>query len=188
MEKNSDARERIKEAAFKLFYKNGYSETGINEILEKSSSFKKSFYTHFSSKTELGIQYIHQVEKELLSLSGRLLAKYPKFEDFIIVWLKIVKSKFSKNYSSGCPLANIPASSAELNLEARKSFENLKEPFRKYFQKNYRLSSAASSELSEEILFLYEGAMNSFKLDPDRKYFDYMEKYLKLMNSRIKSI
>ena len=42
MKESSETKERIVKVAMELFYKNGYSETGINEILEKSSSFKKS--------------------------------------------------------------------------------------------------------------------------------------------------
>ncbi|MBK6609134.1 MAG: TetR family transcriptional regulator [Leptospiraceae bacterium] len=34
MKKNYNTKERIMEVAVKLFYENGYSETGINEILE----------------------------------------------------------------------------------------------------------------------------------------------------------
>ncbi|MBK6609133.1 MAG: hypothetical protein IPG24_27560 [Leptospiraceae bacterium] len=62
-----------------------------------------------------------------------------------------MKSKFSKNYSSGCPLANMPVNSPEINSEVRIAFENLKEPFRKYFKENYNLSQAQANELGEEI-------------------------------------
>ncbi|HNE09901.1 MAG TPA: TetR/AcrR family transcriptional regulator [Leptospiraceae bacterium] len=188
MKKNSNTKERIMEVAVQLFYENGYSETGINEILEKSSTFKKSFYTYFSSKTELGIFYIKHMEKELLSLSEKLLTKYPKFEEFISAWLKIMKYKFSKNYSFGCPLVNMPINSSEINSEVRLAFENLKGPFRKYFKDNYGLSSAQSIELGEEILFLYEGAINSYKLDPRQRYFDYMERYLNSIALRLKNL
>lgn len=187
MKKNYNTKERIMEVAVKLFYENGYSETGINEILEKSSTFKKSFYTYFSSKTDLGIVYLKHMEKELLSLSEKLLTKYPNFEDFVAAWLKIMKNKFSKNYSSGCPLANMPVNSPEINSEVRIAFENLKEPFRKYFKENYNLSQAQANELGEEILFLYKGAINSYKLDPRQRYFDYMDKYLNSITLRLKN-
>lgn len=185
MKKNSEARDRIIETAVKLFYENGYSETGINEILEKSSTFKKSLYTHFSSKTDLGIFYIRQIEGELLNLLGKLLNKYPRYEDFVKAWLKIVRIKFTKDFPLGCPLANMPINSAELNAEVKSSFEHLKEPFVRYFRENYNLSSVQAYELSEEVLFLYEGAMTSYKMDPNRKYFDYLEKHLNYVAARL---
>lgn len=178
MERKSNTKERILGTAIKLFYENGYSETGINEILEQSRSFKKSFYTHFTSKTDLGICYLRHIEKELLYLFQRMLTKYPRFEDFIHIWLKMIRNNISKQFSSGCPLINIPANPEELSFEAKRIFKNLKEPFRDYFSKNYKLPVEQCIGLSEEIMFLYEGAMNSYKLDPDKKYFYYMKKHL----------
>ncbi|MCB1158629.1 MAG: TetR/AcrR family transcriptional regulator [Leptospiraceae bacterium] len=178
MKKETETRTKIMETAFRLFYEKGYSETGINEILNDSSSYKKSFYTHFSSKTELGIMYIQSIEHELLNLTNRLLTKYSKFNDFLEAWLKIIKRKLSKNYSLGCPLVNMPVNSSDLTKEVRSSFTKLKEPFIKYFLNHYKLSHKQAKEISEEILFLYEGAMNSYKLDPNPRYFNYMEKFL----------
>lgn len=186
MKKNSETKTRIVEAAIKLFYENGYSETGINEILEKSSSFKKSLYTHFSSKTELGICYIKQVEGDLSNLLTDLLNRHPNFEKFIKIWLRIVRSNFSKNFPRGCPLANMPINSTELSLEVKKSFENLKVPFTQYFTTNYSFSFSKAYQISEEILFLYEGAMTSYKMDPNRKYFDYLEKHLNYIAEQLK--
>ncbi len=57
-------------------------------------------------------------------------------------------------------------------------FQNLKDPFINYFMTNYNLPKNRSTEISEEILFLYEGAVTSFKLDPNKRYFEYLEKHL----------
>ncbi|MCB1178355.1 MAG: TetR/AcrR family transcriptional regulator [Leptospiraceae bacterium] len=188
MEKNINPKDRIIEVATKLFYENGYAETGINEILNNSSTFKKTFYTHFSSKTELGIYYLTQIENELLNLSEKLLSKYSKFDEFIKAWMIIIRNKLSKDYNSGCPLANISSSSIELSNKVRSIFQNLKNPFTRYFQKNYKLPLNQCIELSEEILFLYEGAMNSYKLDSSKKYFQYMEKHLEYIYQRLNNM
>ncbi len=178
MKESSETKERIIKVAIELFYKNGYSETGINEILEKSSSFKKSLYTHFSSKTELGITYIRWIENDLLEMSRKVMIKYPKFEDFVRSWIRIIKNRTLRNFSNGCPLANMPFNTPEIQKEVKSVFQNLKEPFINYFMSNYKLPRSRSTEISEEILFLYEGAVTSFKLDPNKRYFEFLEKHL----------
>jgi AcrR family transcriptional regulator len=178
MKESSETKERIVKVAMELFYRNGYSETGINEILEKSSSFKKSLYTHFSSKTELGITYIRWIEKDLLEMSQKVMTKYPKYEDFIRSWIRIIKNRTFKYFSNGCPLANMPLNTPEIQKEVKIVFQNLKDPFINYFMTNYKIPRSRSIEISEEILFLYEGAVTSFKLDPNKRYFEYLEKHL----------
>lgn len=187
MEKSDSARNRILNAALDLFYKNGYTETGINEILKYSKTFKKSFYLHFSSKTELGVLYVNQIEEILLNLSSKILTKHPNFLDFYQAWVKITKKKIARLYPNGCPLVNLPINSKEIQDRTMGAFENLKKPFINYFKKNYNLSEEDSIILSEEILMLYEGAMNSFKLDPNPKYFDYMENFLKIIDTKLQN-
>jgi hypothetical protein len=41
------------------------------------------------------------------------------------------------------------------------------------------MSEKDSRIISEEIPMLYEDSMNSYKLDPNPKYFDYMENFKK---------
>ena len=46
-------RNKILKAAEELFYKNGYSNTKLNEILKLSKLSRSTFYNHFKSKFEL---------------------------------------------------------------------------------------------------------------------------------------
>ena len=56
--KKSDLKERIIETASKLFYRNGYNSTGINEIIHESGIAKATLYNHFKSKEELCLSYL----------------------------------------------------------------------------------------------------------------------------------
>ncbi|MCB1189028.1 MAG: TetR/AcrR family transcriptional regulator [Leptospiraceae bacterium] len=181
MEKKSEARERIVKTASKLFYENGYSETGINEILEKSSSFKKTLYRYFPSKTDLGIFYIKEVEEEVFDLVKRVLNKHPKFENFSEAWIKLIQRRNIKKYFLGCPLANIffqSHKSPEMKKIIYQGFQKFKDIFTDYFLRNYQFSEIKARKLSEEILFLYEGAMVMYGIEQDKKYFDYLAIHL----------
>ncbi|WAC12987.1 TetR/AcrR family transcriptional regulator [Dyadobacter pollutisoli] len=60
-------RERILETASRLFYSQGYNNTGINQILAEANVAKASLYQHFGSKDELGVFYLKTGRQEWFS-------------------------------------------------------------------------------------------------------------------------
>jgi AcrR family transcriptional regulator len=57
-QKQSDPRERILEAADRLFYTEGVRATGTEKIMSVSEVAKATFYRHFPSKDDLVIAYL----------------------------------------------------------------------------------------------------------------------------------
>ena len=55
MTKGEESRQRLIKCAAELFWKNGYSATGISQILQQTGLPKGSFYFYFKSKDELAI-------------------------------------------------------------------------------------------------------------------------------------
>lgn len=49
----SKTKEKIMQAAWELFYEQGYEETTISQIIEKSGTSRSAFYHHFHGKEEL---------------------------------------------------------------------------------------------------------------------------------------
>jgi len=56
------ARERILDAATTLFYRDGINATGVDRLAQQASVSKRTFYQHFSSKTELVEKYLRHLE------------------------------------------------------------------------------------------------------------------------------
>ena len=69
MKKGEESRQRLIECAAELFWKNGYSATGISEILKQTDLPKGSFYFYFKSKDDI---YLAVVESELDILSDMM--------------------------------------------------------------------------------------------------------------------
>ena len=73
------ARERILDAASRLFYQEGIQAVGIQRIIEEANTVKASLYAHFKSKDDLVAAYLQReydrarVEAEALvqGLTGR---------------------------------------------------------------------------------------------------------------------
>ena len=63
------ARERILEAAFRLFYARGIRAVGVDLIIAESGVAKATFYKHFPSKDDLVVAYLDVVD---VAWSGQL--------------------------------------------------------------------------------------------------------------------
>jgi len=69
-------REHILATAVRLFFTQGYTQTGINQLIEASAVAKRTFYHHFASKQELGLAYLDFAAEQWLqglrsSVQGR---------------------------------------------------------------------------------------------------------------------
>ena len=61
-----DTRERILVAALDVLAQRGYSAAGIQEIIDRSSTSKGSFYFHFPSKEKMVMGLVDQMSEKLV--------------------------------------------------------------------------------------------------------------------------
>ena len=59
----ADARERILETAFRLFYARGLRAVGVDLIIAQADVAKATFYKHFRSKDDLVLAYLDRVDR-----------------------------------------------------------------------------------------------------------------------------
>ena len=57
------SKDRIIAVANDLFYRQGYHQTGINQIIEESGVAKATFYSNFKSKEDLGVDYLRERDR-----------------------------------------------------------------------------------------------------------------------------
>ncbi len=58
-----EARERILQTAFRLFYARGVRGVGVDTIIANSGVAKATFYKHFPSKDDLAVAYLSRVDE-----------------------------------------------------------------------------------------------------------------------------
>ena len=68
MPPRTSARQRLLEAASRLFYAHGVAATGIDAITAEAGVAKMSLYNNFSSKDDLVLAYIEARHQEWLEL------------------------------------------------------------------------------------------------------------------------
>ncbi|MBN1647559.1 MAG: TetR/AcrR family transcriptional regulator [Spirochaetales bacterium] len=176
---NSDGpKDRIIRAAYRLFYRNGFSETGINKILEQSGSHKASLYRYFDSKDKLGLVTLNLEKERFLSFLSRALQKYRHYPAFVSFWVKTVKRTMTGNFSRGCPFVRYSQTSGKdsfFNGIIRQVFADAEKLLAGYFIRNRRLEKPEAVLAARKALAAYEGAVQMVILSGDTEYFDIME-------------
>ncbi len=61
MGRTSDARERLVDSAFRLWFRRSYASVGVSEICDDAGVQKGSFYHFFPSKTDLAVAVVDDV-------------------------------------------------------------------------------------------------------------------------------
>ena len=76
--KKKSIRDAIVNTAARLFYKQGYSNTGINQIIEEAKIAKSSLYQHFRSKEDLLMAYLKVTGEQTITALGEVAAQHSK--------------------------------------------------------------------------------------------------------------
>lgn len=76
---------KIINAAWDLFYEQGYEYTTIEEIIEKSGTSKGSFYHYFEGKDALLGSLSYIFDEEYAKLQERLPADMPSFDKLLLL-------------------------------------------------------------------------------------------------------
>jgi AcrR family transcriptional regulator len=178
-------KERILSIATYLFYKQGYTNTGINQIIKESKTAKASFYEYFPSKENLGKAVLRKFCADTLFWMRGILRKSKSPEAFSknlsIAIKKQIQSK--DEYYIGCPVALFSAQISLENKEFQKQFnrfvslwESILSSYLLDFQKAKKLGSKVNIQMAtKNILNQYEGALLLWRLSGNKEYIHIME-------------
>lgn len=160
--KKNQARESIFRTASRLFYKQGYSNTGINQIIEEAKITKSTLYQHFRSKEELLIAYLDEtglltikalkdVSQTRVTAKEKVLAIFNYLEDLV------VRTDFY-----GCHFLTIvyeiPDGEESAGREIRKQKNAVRQILREIVE------PIGKMDLADEIYTLFEGVLIAHKV------------------------
>lgn len=118
------------QTAAKLFREQGYSATGLNEILKKSGAPKGSLYYYFpAGKEALGAAAVTLAGKVVSTTLLQLRSRSSNSAEFIEQYCTLLEGWMkTSNFKSGCPIATTlletcPASEV-IQKAGREVFEN----------------------------------------------------------------
>lgn len=177
-------KERLLSAADILFLQNGYSNTGIREIMKLAKVVPASFYDHFPSKQSLGEAYV-QSQKEQMMQELKILAN--RFEDspekFLRTWGIFQKKRLEKKEFYGCQFASIAyqlrGGNELLKFCLSKVVQEWKKFLTEYFSKF--ISRSDAERMTDEMMIWIEGTYALWMISGDGRYID-------LLNTKLKSL
>jgi TetR/AcrR family transcriptional repressor of lmrAB and yxaGH operons len=109
MAKRTDTRDRMLQTAGDLLHRQGYTATGLNQILEESRAPKGSLYFHFpGGKEELMSLALERTSASLTEMLERILETAPGGEQALEAITAYFAGQLeSSRFTKGCPLATV---------------------------------------------------------------------------------
>lgn len=160
--KTLSVRERIIETASILFYENGYTQTGINQIIEEANVSKASMYHHFRSKEDIAVLYLQQ--KHILWMSKLVYCSIDKknAKEKILEVFKYMDTWSMEVEYRGCSWQNIftelPMDHHKIREQVILSKNQMRKWLRDTIKEDERCNNREANELGDQILVLMEGA------------------------------
>ncbi len=102
--KTNNTKSKIVNAAWNLFYENGYENTTVDEIIARSGTSKGSFYHYFSSKDSLLSSLSYVFDEKYRELEPNLIKEHTCFEKLMYLnqeMFKMIENKVDINLLAG---------------------------------------------------------------------------------------
>lgn len=128
MARDHCSRDRILDAATRLFHERGFQPTSLDDILAASGVCRSNLYYHFASKEELGLAVLDRLTKrfDVEVIQGILAdAGVPAIRKMNGLIAAISEDMRSTAYRRGCPFGNLAAELAGVHPEFRARLSEL---------------------------------------------------------------
>jgi len=165
---SAPAREKLLEAAGRLFYAGGMTATGIDTITAEAGVAKKSLYNNFRSKADLALAYLEARHTEWLDLYSHRLAQASTPEQRVLAvvdaYLDHARLPYTHGFR-GCGLLNA-AAELPAGSPGREAVRRHKEEVEALLAGHLAEAQAADPQgTAEHLAFLLEGAMSRAGLE-----------------------
>ena len=124
------SRERIINTANDLFYRQGYHQTGINQIIEESGVAKATFYSNFKSKEELCIEYLRERDRVDTNATKDMISGIEDPYRRYMALIKGLKEYMIETDFRGCAFGNIAVEITEAGSPIRKEVKHHEDRYR----------------------------------------------------------
>jgi AcrR family transcriptional regulator len=172
--KRSDigVRDRLLDAADRLFYQEGVRAVGIDRLLAEADAAKASLYQHFGCKDQLVASYL---ERKTMGARGAIeayLADTPpsrralKFFDWVVEWAE------SKDFR-GCPLQHTVSELTDAAHPARAIAYGQREWFTERFLEWTTAAGVKDpTAMARALVVLFDGAVAGSEVDGPQRARD----------------
>lgn len=142
--RDTATRERIVDAADRLFYRQGYEHTSFSDIADVVRISRGNFYHHFKSKDEI----LQAVIDARLAKTARMLAQWEagaaRPEERIRRFIDMMIANRANIKRYGCPVGTLCAELAKLGHASQAEANRLFTLFRTWLRRQFALAGRAA--------------------------------------------
>ena len=159
----SSKREHLIDIARRLFYRDGFHNTGIDAIIAEAGVAKMTLYKHFKSKEELILACLHRQDEEFRNgLMQRVEKQTREPRERLLAIYTIIASEISSKDFCGCLFINAAAEYGELDSPIHQAAIQHKHLCHQYIVKLATDAGAGDpAELACQLCLLLEGSIVS---------------------------
>lgn len=155
--KKRSVRNRIIVTATRLFYKQGYSNTGINQIIEEADISKSSLYQHFESKEDLLVAYLEATGEHTIQVLRSAAADEHTPKTKVIAIFNYLEGLVQQREWYGCHFLNmvyeLPEDAVRIKAQVKKQKDKVRGLFAEI------LAPLEREGLADEVYTIFEGAL-----------------------------
>ena len=163
--KKPTARDAIVKTAARLFYKQGYSNTGINQIIEEAGVAKSTLYQRFRSKEDLLLTYLDETGAATITALSNAASSATTPKEKLLAIFDYLEEMTTQPEFYGCHFLNIVYEMPEGEERARQQIKKQKDHVRTLFTQI--LKPIHQEQLADQIYTLFEGALIGHKIHHD---------------------
>ncbi len=157
-------KQHIIETASALFYQNGYNSTGVNEIISEANIAKATLYSHFRSKEEICVAYLHHMNTTFISDLKAYLSRQKQGPQRILAIFGFLQKIYNTEGFFGCwclkTLAEISPDEQNIRQEIQGQKTALIVLIASLLKENMpNYNSTITKDISRKIYLLYESAV-----------------------------
>ena len=169
--KKIGVKERIIESASNLFYNQGYSQTGINQIIAEAEVAKASMYQHFRSKEDIAVAYLKERHIQWVGDLFNFISDKNSNKEKIIACFDYLKDWLNKVEFRGCGFQNIicelPENQDKIKDQVLLHKNELRSWLHESLNEELQYSEIDTEALGDEILVLMDGAIILSQIQKD---------------------
>lgn len=165
MPRQSDAKQKMTQAARQLIRERGYNATALSDVLELSEAPRGSVYFHFpGGKRQLATEAAREHAAEQVEMIDRLAAASHSAAELVEAYLDAARDgMLGSDYGRGCGIAPLvtegaAADSAEVGESSRQAFAAMIDRFAFHFAA-FGLDPTEAAALADALVAGMEGAM-----------------------------
>ncbi|MBS1511324.1 MAG: TetR/AcrR family transcriptional regulator [Bacteroidetes bacterium] len=160
-----DTRSRIIDTASRLFFTQGYNNTGINQVIKEAEVAKASLYEHFPSKEDLLLEYLKITADKTNSTLLAVAAKHKTPRQKVLAIFDYLVQHTKQSAYMGCHFLNVAAEIPKDNPKVKALIKKQKNAIRELFSSI--LKPAGKQQLADELYILFDAALVTSKVYND---------------------